>query len=121
MAGINAQTGSYVKIDAKTIDLTGYVTIDELETEIAQIQDLTVNDVSGNYIYLDDEINANMVTARDAFYLGDYSVSWKSKSIRSIGLSPEHNFVYKSGSTEYTSTGRLVNNYSDDTIYYLGR
>lgn len=41
VAGINAQTGSYVKIKAKTIDLDGYVTASELNATNATIDNLT--------------------------------------------------------------------------------
>ena len=40
VAGINSQTGSYVKIKAKTIDLDGYVTVAELNTQKARIDNL---------------------------------------------------------------------------------
>ena len=40
VAGINAQTGSYVKIKAKTIDLDGYVTASELNATDAKIDNL---------------------------------------------------------------------------------
>ena len=38
--GINGQTGSYVKIKAKTIDLDGYVTVSELNATDARIDNL---------------------------------------------------------------------------------
>lgn len=40
VAGINSQGGSYVKIDADTIDLTGYVTVSQLNATDAKIDNL---------------------------------------------------------------------------------
>ena len=40
VAGINAQTGSYVKIQARNINLSGYVTISELNAANAKIDNL---------------------------------------------------------------------------------
>ena len=44
VAGINSQTGSYVKISANTIDLSGYVTVSDLNATNATITNL----VNGN-------------------------------------------------------------------------
>jgi hypothetical protein len=41
VAGINGQTGSYVKISADTINLSGYVTASELYATDAKIDNLT--------------------------------------------------------------------------------
>ena len=123
--GINSQTGSYIKLDAKTIDLSGFVRADQLYTEIADLGTVTMQ-----YVDVQHTVDAVNVTATeglidsfgcDSLLFDGYHVSWKSKTIRSVGVSAEHNFVYKSGNTEYTSFGRLVNQYQDDTIYYLGR
>jgi len=44
VAGINAQTGSYVKISADTINLSGYVTASQLNTQKARIDNLVSGD-----------------------------------------------------------------------------
>lgn len=122
VAGINGQTGSYVKIKADTIDLTGYVRASQLAAEIADIQDLTVNDVSGNYVYVEDEVNANMLTARDAFTFGEHEVGWCSKNLRYFQVSTQRAFCYGSTSgISGTITGSVVLSTTDSTIYYLGR
>lgn len=124
--GINAQTGSYIKLDAKTIDLHGYVRADELSAEIADLTDVTMNYVTITAGLMDcPYIGATEAIIDDfqcdSLIFDSQYVSWKSKTIRSLNLGPAHNFVYKSGNTEYTSSGRIVLDYQDDTIYYLGR
>lgn len=116
VAGINAQSGSYVKIKADYIDLKGYVTISDLSAEIAKIQDLTVNDVDGNYMYLSDELTANMVTARNSLYVGDESAQWMDATIPSISISQYKNFQTVSG----TTLGAIITSFSTFTIHYLG-
>lgn len=46
VAGINAQTGSYVKIAARNINLSGYVTADELSATNAKIRNLEADNAT---------------------------------------------------------------------------
>ena len=50
VAGINGQEGSYVKIDADTINLSGYVTVSELNATNASITNLTNGTTTANKI-----------------------------------------------------------------------
>ena len=50
VAGINAQSGSYVKIQAAKINLSGYVTATDLETTNAKISNLMSGQTTATYI-----------------------------------------------------------------------
>ena len=50
VAGINGQTGSYVKIKADTINLSGYVTASELTAVDARIDNLASGTTQANYL-----------------------------------------------------------------------
>ena len=50
VAGINGQTGSYVKIKADTINLSGYVTASDLSATNARIDNLVSGSTQANYL-----------------------------------------------------------------------
>ena len=50
VAGINGQSGSYVKISADTIDLTGYVTVSDLNAVNAKIDNLTAGTSTATFL-----------------------------------------------------------------------
>ena len=109
VAGINAQSGSYVTIQANKIDLDGYVTTSMLSAAFQSVGQMTVSQVltvSGN-IYMNGSV-----------YVDGNKATWKSYSARWCGLTGEHTFKDVNGNS-YNS--RLVNSYTDTTIYYLGR
>ena len=56
--GINSQTGSYIKLQADKIDLTGYVTVSQLKATNAQIDNL----ITGNTVF------KNLVGTKGSFY-----------------------------------------------------
>jgi hypothetical protein len=63
VAGINGQTGSYVKIKADTINLSGYVTASELSATDAKITNLTNGTTSAA------SIKTNQLAASSSFSL----------------------------------------------------
>ena len=67
VAGINGQDGSYVKIDADTINLTGYVTVSELNATNARIDNLLTGDT------LAGSLRANNLSASSSFSLGGHA------------------------------------------------
>ena len=72
VAGINAQTGSYVKIEADNIDLSGYVTATSLNAVDARIDNLMSGQAVATYL------NCGTFRCGAAqFTLGAHSV-WKS-------------------------------------------
>lgn len=102
VAGINSQTGSYVKIDANKINLNGYVTTSMLESAFTSAQ----------------QISTQQMTISQYFTCLGYNVEWKTYTARHCSLSAEYYF------NDYLGTqhkGRLVTGYTDTTIYYLGR
>ena len=102
VAGINSQTGSYVKIDANKINLNGYVTTSMLESAFTSAQ----------------QISTQQMTISQYFTCLGYNVEWKTYTARHCSLSGEYYF------NDYLGTqhkGRLVTGYTDTTIYYLGR
>lgn len=64
VAGINDQTGSYVKIKADKINLSGYVTVSELEATDAKITNLTNGTTAAA------SIKTNQLAASSSFSLG---------------------------------------------------
>jgi phage minor structural protein len=54
VAGINGQTGSYVKIDADTINLSGYVTASQLAATDARVTNLMTGNTTATKIVCDD-------------------------------------------------------------------
>ena len=69
VAGINDQTGSYVKISADTIDLSGYVTVSDLDATNASIDNLK----SGNTTAT--TLKAQNLYATVAFHYGSHSIT----------------------------------------------
>ena len=105
VAGINAQSGSYVKIGADKISLDGYVTTSMLNAAFTSAQ----------------QISTQQMTISSYFTCLGYNASWQSKNIRTVSLSSSRPFMYGSSSGSGTITGAIVVDYSDSTIYYLGR
>ena len=102
VAGVNGQTGSYVKIQAAKVNLDGYVTSSMLESAFTSAQ----------------QMSTQQMTISQYFTCLGYNTEWKSYSARFCSLGGEHTFKDTDG-TSYT--GRLVTGYTDSTIYYLGR
>lgn len=66
VAGINSQSGSYVKIKANTINLTGYVTASQLNAVSAKIDNL----YSGNAVATQLRANSLRIISGYSFYYG---------------------------------------------------
>lgn len=96
------QTAESVTIQANKINLSGYVTSSMLESAFTSAS----------------QISTQQMTISQYFTCLGYNTTWKSKSIRFCSLGGEHTFK-DTGGTNYT--GRLVTDYSESTIYYLGR
>ena len=72
------QSGSYVKISADTIDLSGYVTISDLSAVNARIDNL----MSGNAVA--SALYANVVSS-SALYVAGSQASWQLANIPGYG------------------------------------
>ena len=96
------QTSESVTINASRVNLNGYVTSSMLESAFTSAS----------------QISTQQMTISQYFTCLGYNTTWKSKSIRFCSLGGEHTFKDTEG-TSYT--GRLVTDYSESTIYYLGR
>ena len=94
VAGINGQTGSYVKIKADTINLSGYVTASQLDAVDARIDNLVSGQTAAT------QLTAAKVTT-SAFRMAGSDISTKSKTVVT-GV----NFTDKTTTTE--------------SVYYLG-
>lgn len=70
VAGINDQEGSFVKISASKINLSGYVTMSDLESTNASISNL----INGTTIA--QKIKASIIEATTTLTYGSYSVKW---------------------------------------------
>lgn len=73
--GINDQTGSYVKIKAQTINLSGYVTADELSATNATISNLTSGATTAS------SLKTNLLSAATGFTYQTHAVSFKTITI----------------------------------------
>ena len=104
---VNGQTGTYIKIQADKIDLSGYVTTSMMESAFQDIQQATIGQLTvSNYMTL----------------LG-HNAEWKSYSARHVSLSGSSYICVasSSGGQPYaTTTGRIVTGYQDTTINYIG-
>lgn len=102
VAGINGQSGSYVKISADKINLDGYVTTSMLESAFTSAQ----------------QIATEQMTISNYFTCLGYNVEWKEIDVPSISRSGSYYFV------DYLGTqvrGQIITGYSTTKIYYLGR
>lgn len=131
VAAINGGSSS-VEINADHIDINGIVT--KLETMSIGVGSLRVEGRSTFYKqgYFEDTILAegnitsnNVVDAASGFKTGNYTATWKSKSvITGITRSSTRYICYAiNGSTTNLGTmlGSLVTDTDKETIYYLGR
>lgn len=84
VAGINGQTGSYVKISATTIDLSGYVTVSSLNAVDAKIDNLT---------------SGNSTAAHLKAVLGNITSLTVGSTFKALG----HNVYWQSGTIDGTS------------------
>ena len=119
VAGINAQSGSYVKISAKTIDLSGYVMAKNLSSEIASLQTVNMKYVDAVRIDAEDYTGSEAAIDKiscDSFYIEGDGAEWLTVSVPSIGISAYKNFQSVSG----TTLGALITSYTTNTIHYLG-
>ena len=71
VAGINAQTGSFVQISADKINLSGYVTATQLNALDARIDNLVGGYTTATYLH------AGTINADDNFYFGGYRVQYQ--------------------------------------------
>lgn len=134
---INDDGGTTAKLDADTIDIDGIVnalvsynlTTETLhatntltiEGEATFSNGVTCTDGSGldgGYANVDDVDTTTLTVAGD-------EATWQTYQARKCSLTQQHYYCYaaSSGSTQPvgTSTGRIVNAYTDETIHYLGK
>lgn len=70
VAGINGQTGSYIKIKADTINLSGYVTATQLNAVNAKIDNLTSGNTNATKLWTTDLQTSNATIAAVLTYQG---------------------------------------------------
>jgi hypothetical protein len=80
VAGINAQTGSYVKISADTINLSGYVTASQLNAQKARIDNLISGDTTATWL---KAVNGNIssMTIGNNLSFKSHGVYWQAVTI----------------------------------------
>ena len=120
---------SRILLKADTIDMDGVVTA--LETFSLQVVDFNGHDgeftgelkVTGGPIIGYDYVQGTTGKFTDLNINGD-AATWRTYQARFCALSNSHYYLYAAsqGSTTPTGTnsGRLVSNYTDTTIHYLG-
>lgn len=79
VAGINTDHGSYVKIQADTINLTGYVTANQLSATNAKIDNLMSGETVATALY------GRSLHATMSFTCLGYTAKWKLVSINGTG------------------------------------
>lgn len=120
---INEDHGTTAKIQADTIDIDGVV--ESLES--AEIKCGTLS-TTGN---IDSDMNITaggtvfgLVGSFTQLFVGSTEADWNWFTYRHCTLSNSHYYLYSgsSGSTTPTGTasGRIVTNYTETTIHYLG-
>lgn len=83
VAGINGQTGSYVKIQAKTINLDGYVTVSELSATDAKITNLESGYTTASWL------KASSMSAGTLYLGGNYVQHGTLKAVTSVDFANE--------------------------------
>ena len=103
-------------LEVATIEATGAISADTID--IARNAD--VGSLSSNG---DVRVNGNVDT--DTLEVDGDSATWQTYQARRCSVTQSHYFLYaaSSGSVQPvgTSTGRIVNTYTDETIHYLGK
>lgn len=128
------QTAETIKISASKIQLDGTTIANLIKTTEIQVSALEVtngcdlNDVDCGYIDCTGigtntgNVNCGGKVTTEELKVGSYNATWKSKNVRYCQLSTERAFMYGSTSgASGTITGRIAIDYTDTTIYYLGR
>lgn len=116
---INGQQGTFVKISADKIELDGTTIAGKLSGQ--QIVCNNIHTTTGQNTIEGATGFPDAVTFGGDVTYGNYVFDWKSKLIRTVGLSTEHKWEYtKTDGTTATLEGRIVTSYTDSTIYYLG-
>lgn len=138
---INDDGGTTALIQADTIDIQGIVealTAYDVTTETFHTTntasfggevtfndgaDFNGTDVTGIVNLTADYGTFDDVTT-DTLTVNSNEATWKSYTARFPSLSIAHYFGYATssgGNIDYTTYGRIVSDYTDTTIYYLGR
>ena len=83
VAGINGQTGSYVKIRADTINLSGYVTASELQATNASIDNLKSGSTTASFLKANSMATESFsVNSGGSFRFRGYTAAWKLASFK---------------------------------------
>ena len=80
VAGINSQTGSYVKIKADTINLSGYVTANQLSATDAKIDNLMSGNTTATLLKANQGNIPNMTIGNDLTFKS-HGVYWQGVTI----------------------------------------
>lgn len=126
VAAINGGA-STIKLSADHIDIDGLIT--KLSAEDVMVSNFNAADgeFTGNLRVLGESGIRSYGPVEgtkgdfDTLHIGNYDVSWKSKTIVTYNLSDSHAFMYRSGENTPTILGKLVTSQASSTIYYLGR
>ena len=108
---INDQSGTFVKIQAAKINLSGYVTTSMLESAFTDAQ----------------QINVDQLTINDYLTCLGYNTTWQSETVVtgvSVSKTTQHRWVYLDNvGTQQTNNTTMVTNVtrSTKTINFLGR
>ena len=121
IASIN-NGASNIKLSADHIDIDGVVTA--LGAKDIGCGSLTVEGYAEFYRTVEIgqgisfDSGAKMQIGNGDMKVGSYDVTWKSKSVRFCSVGPQFTVLDRNG---VGRTGHLVIEYTDSTIYYLGR
>lgn len=114
--------GSSITISADRIDINGIVS--KLLTE--QISCASIHTTSGSNLFeghcsFPDTVNIGDLTMLEgAMTYGAYGVTWQSTTIPTFTFSQTHNFVYRTGGVDYTTSGKIIGTNGTKTIHFLG-
>ena len=114
--------GSNISISADRIDINGVVS--KLLTE--QIACVSIHTTGGSNLFdgrsdMDElHISNDLIMGDNVLTYAGNTVTWKTATNWSFTFSQVHNFVYRSGGQDYTTSGYIVGTKSSSTIHYLG-
>lgn len=125
---INDDGGSTALIQADTIDIQGVVnSLSVYDVEVNNLNVLGHAEIVG-YLDVTDRIASTGTIAGNkgefnSLEINGDGASWQSYTARFCSLSAANYFGYSTtsgGSLDYTSYGRIVSDYTDTTLHYLG-
>lgn len=123
VASINNDGGTNIKLSADTIDMDGLVSALALVSQVIRVNEFSVvSSIATPHI--SDGRDALVINTQ-SFTFYHQNVSWQTYEARKCTLGTRRYFLYSAASGNLTPSGTTrhypITDYTDTTLYYLGR